>query len=236
MDGIEKAIEDSSGYIYTLSYRLTGTHDDARDLMQETFLRAFQKWGQVKDADNPLPWLRKICVNIFIDAARSRKKKTAVVETDFPSEKHEIVHDDHTPELAVVIDEEARIIQSQCFTILSTALCRYQRIAFVLIDVFRMDIAEVSRITGKSVPATKSLLFRARTKMNRFLVNSCGLVSGENVCSCSAWKKFSHDVERKRNMLKTLLGGAASEGVIDGGSRNALAILYRTLPYLKPPE
>jgi RNA polymerase sigma factor (sigma-70 family) len=232
-----QTVKDTSRYIYSLSYRLTGSSHEASDLMQETYLKAFQKWKSVHNTDNPLPWLRKICVNIFIDGDRKSKAGWAIKETEFPSDSHDFVSTALSPEEELVYNEEIQAIKSQCYTILSSSLNMHQKISFVLIDLFQLDIGEVSRLIDKSRAATKSLLYRAREKMGRFLGPFCGLVSSENACRCKSWVDLSHDIQKRRDMLKSILKSRPGADAGKPEIRQKVHSLCKALPYLNyPPQ
>ena len=230
----ESVVMNSSRYIYSLSYRLTGSSDDAKDLMQETYLKAFQKWDTVKNKNNAIPWLRKICLNAFIDTTRKSYSKQKMNEIVFPSNDHDIISNSPSPEQELLASEEVQKIKSQCYTILSTSLNMYQRISFVLVDIFQMNIREVSRMIHKSVASTKSLLYRARKRMTATLGATCSLVDIENYCRCESWKAFSHDIKKRRAYLHEILQHSKNNDCGNKGSRVKLHELFRTLPYLLP--
>ena len=229
------AVKETSSYLYTLSYRLTGSSDEAQDLMQETYIHAHDKWHQLKNIENPAPWLRKICLNIFIQRNRKKESRYRMKETAFPVEDHNIISGTLTPEEECLYNHEAQKIQSQCYSILTSSLCIYQRIVFVLVDIFEIDIDEVSEIIIKSKPAAKSLLNRARNKMNKHLASICSLANSENICKCSSWISFAHDIDTRRAHLKEIIKNRKKDYDKETTNNN-LAFLYKTLPYLNPPR
>lgn len=60
--------------IHSYIYRLLGSHDDADDLMQEVFMRAYAAWNDLYDKDNLSSWLYRIATNLCIDLLRRRKR------------------------------------------------------------------------------------------------------------------------------------------------------------------
>lgn len=60
--------------IHTYVYRLLGNQEDADDLTQEVFMRAFVSWGDLYDRDNLSPWLYRIATNLCVDLLRRRKR------------------------------------------------------------------------------------------------------------------------------------------------------------------
>src|SRR5207302_8488601 len=64
--------------VYNLIYRMIGNADDAGDLVQETFLRAYGSLSSFRQDASFLTWLYKIASNLCIDRMRSRKSKGAL--------------------------------------------------------------------------------------------------------------------------------------------------------------
>lgn len=58
--------------LYQTAYRLTGNQADAEDLVQELFLRLFQKYDHWKDLENPRPWFLRTLYNLHIDLYRKK--------------------------------------------------------------------------------------------------------------------------------------------------------------------
>jgi RNA polymerase sigma-70 factor (ECF subfamily) len=60
--------------IHTYVYRLLGSQEDADDLTQEVFMRAFVSWNDLYDHNNLSPWLYRIATNLCVDLLRRRKR------------------------------------------------------------------------------------------------------------------------------------------------------------------
>lgn len=60
--------------IHTYVYRLLGSQEDADDVTQEVFIRAFVSWKDLYDHDNLSPWLYRIATNLCVDLLRRRKR------------------------------------------------------------------------------------------------------------------------------------------------------------------
>ncbi len=60
--------------IHSYVYRLLGSQDDADDLTQEVFMRAYVAWNDLYDRDNLSPWLYRIATNLCVDQLRRRKR------------------------------------------------------------------------------------------------------------------------------------------------------------------
>ena len=65
-------VDRHSRAVYRLAYRMTGTPQDAEDVVQETFLKAYRQLGRFESRANFGTWLHRIAVNCAIDLIRSR--------------------------------------------------------------------------------------------------------------------------------------------------------------------
>lgn len=77
-----RLVEMHFGGIYGLLFRLVGSPEDAEDLSQEVFVRAWKSLGSLADGDAMRPWLTRIAVNLFYDHLRKRGRGLRVVELD----------------------------------------------------------------------------------------------------------------------------------------------------------
>src|SRR5947199_6063130 len=66
-------VERHSRALFRLAYRMTGNQEDAEDLVQETFLRAYKQIGKFDGRSAFTTWLYRICANCSLDLSRSRK-------------------------------------------------------------------------------------------------------------------------------------------------------------------
>ena len=82
-DAFRVLVERHSGTIFRLAYRLTGNHHDAEEIVQEAFLRAYQKLGQFAAEANFATWVYRIAANYTID--RKRQMKTEETRRVTPS-------------------------------------------------------------------------------------------------------------------------------------------------------
>src|SRR5262252_9408792 len=70
-------VERHSSYVYRLAYRMTGNKEDAEEVVQEAFLRAYQKLQQFAGNANFGTWVYRIAANYAIDRMRQRKSEDA---------------------------------------------------------------------------------------------------------------------------------------------------------------
>jgi RNA polymerase sigma-70 factor (ECF subfamily) len=143
--------------VMNVAARLLGTRDDARDVAQEVFLRAF-KYLHRLDVQKPVePWLVRITVNVCRDAGRSRQRRRNTfvdVETPDPIDRS--------------ADPYAGLVRKQERVILQRALdClpEKERLAIVLRDVEGFSTAEVAAILQSSETTVRSQISRARLRL-----------------------------------------------------------------------
>src|SRR2546427_8750380 len=76
-DAFRALVERHSQNVFRLAYRMTGNRHDAEEVVQEAFLRAYQKLGQFASRANFGTWVYRIAANYAIDRMRQRRKEEA---------------------------------------------------------------------------------------------------------------------------------------------------------------
>jgi RNA polymerase sigma-70 factor (ECF subfamily) len=158
---------DHERFLWSLSYRLTGSAADADDIVQETFLRAMER--PPADTTEPWrPWLVRVAVNLGRDALRRRRK--SYVGPWLPSP----VEIDEPPswEIAGEGGTEGRydLLESASFAFLLAieALTPQQRAVLLLRDVFDYSVQETAAALGLSEPNVKTTHHRARRALGGY--------------------------------------------------------------------
>src|SRR6202165_3257030 len=80
-DAFRVLVERHSHNVFRLAYRMTGNQHDAEEVVQEAFLRAYQKLGQFASRANFGTWVYRIAANYAIDRMRQRQKEEARRQT-----------------------------------------------------------------------------------------------------------------------------------------------------------
>jgi RNA polymerase sigma-70 factor, ECF subfamily len=155
-------VERHSRAVYRLAHRMTGSPQDAEDVVQETFLRAYRQLSRFESRANFGTWLHRIAVNCSIDLIRSRKHQES--GHDAPDlEQFEAVADDRvdpSPERLMLSTE----VQERVGAAMAS-LSHMERAAFVLRHFEGQSIDEISRALGLKANAAKHSVFRAVRKM-----------------------------------------------------------------------
>jgi RNA polymerase sigma-70 factor (ECF subfamily) len=157
-------VERHSRAVYRLAYRMTGSPQDAEDVVQETFLRAYRQLGRFESRANFGTWLHRIAVNCSIDLIRSRPHREA--GHDVPDLEH--FGATVEPGDATRVSPERLMLSTEVQERISSAmsgLSAMERAAFSLRHFEGRSIEEISQSLGLKTNATKHSIFRAVRKM-----------------------------------------------------------------------
>jgi RNA polymerase sigma-70 factor, ECF subfamily len=156
--------------IYQIAYRIVENAQDAEDVLQETFLKAFENLQRFRGESSFYTWTVQIAVNAALQRVnRRRKRPTVSLDNDRDEDENffppsEIVAWEENPE-QLYAKKEAQVILDQAIA----ALPVIYRAVFLLKDVENLPMDEVARSLGISVPAAKSRLIRARLELRESL-------------------------------------------------------------------
>jgi len=167
----EKLVERTQRQAYNIAYRMTGNRDDAEDLTQEAYLRAYRSFGTY---NRQLPfesWFFRILSNLFIDLMRRRpKQKPLSLDQPVGDEESEdnlwlqIPDEGANPErnlMDQVVDERIQTAVN--------ALPDAFRMAVLLCDVEGKSYEEIAQIMGSSIGTVRSRIHRGRTLLRRLM-------------------------------------------------------------------
>ena len=172
----ETLVSERSGEIYGLLYRLTENVEEARDLTQETFLRAFQSIDHFRGESDLRTWIYRIAINQARNRWRwwRRRRRDATVSIDAPEAagrlglvatlKSTTAKD---PEQDTLANERERALKKALGT-----LKRVYREAVILRDIEGFAYEEIATALDISVGTVKSRLARGRQELRRKLEGS----------------------------------------------------------------
>jgi RNA polymerase sigma-70 factor (ECF subfamily) len=142
--------------LYSLCYRMSGSHENAEDLMQEIFIILVKRIKSYRGDAKFSTWLHRVGVNACIDYLRKNKFQHVEINENAP-----YVQDTSSAK---------RLEQSHGIKKALIALPAGYRAVIVLHDIQGYKHAEIAKMRGTSEGAVKSQLFKARRKM-RLLLN-----------------------------------------------------------------
>ena len=146
---------------------MTGNQQDAEDVVQESFLRAYRQLGKFDDRASFGTWLYRIVANCSLDLVRARKRRSehlAPAEDAAEDPVANLPAHDPTPERSALSGELRERVEEAMKELSET-----ERAAFVLRHYEGMRIEEVSRILECQPGAAKHSVFRAVQKLRRAL-------------------------------------------------------------------
>jgi RNA polymerase sigma-70 factor (ECF subfamily) len=161
-DAFRALMERHGRAVYRLAHRMTGSPQDAEDVVQETFLRAYRQLGRFESRANFSTWLHRIAVNCSIDLIRSRRHQETGHEASDLEHFEAVAEDriDHSPERLMLSTEVQERVSSAM-----AGLSAMERAAFVLRHFEGQSIEDISRSLGLKTNAAKHSIFRAVRKM-----------------------------------------------------------------------
>jgi RNA polymerase sigma-70 factor (ECF subfamily) len=159
--------------IYRLARRMTETDEDAEDVLQEAFIKAFRSLSTFKGKSKFSTWLYRITVNLAL--MKLRRKKLDSVSIDEPVTTKEGSIQREIEDTAV--DPLERLIEMESRDVLDVGIADLppgHRAVFVLRHVEGLSTEETAKILKISVPAAKSRLHRARIVLRAKLLHHMG--------------------------------------------------------------
>jgi len=157
----EEALE-LSDQVYRVARHLAGSREDAEELMQETYLRAFRSWQSFTAGTNLRAWLLRILTNLNIDRGRRRQRAPQTTSLD---EKGDYYLYDKLEEAEGKPLDEERVIERLSQDSIVDALSQVPhdfRDVLVLVDIGDFSYADTAQILDIPVGTVMSRLHRAR--------------------------------------------------------------------------
>jgi RNA polymerase sigma-70 factor (ECF subfamily) len=155
--------------IYSTIYHMTASHEDAADLAQETFIKAFQALKTYKGDASFYTWIYRIAVNKTINFLKTRRNKTqlSLNDLDFNAENDPglvALVSDKTPRRELGLAELQEKLNAAMMKLSSV-----HRLAVTLHDVQGLPHEEIARIMDCNVGTVRSRLFYARQQLQAYL-------------------------------------------------------------------
>jgi RNA polymerase sigma factor (sigma-70 family) len=155
--------------IYATVYHMTSNHEDANDLAQEAFIKAFQAIKSFKGGSSFYTWVYRIAVNKTINFLKQRKNRAqmSLNDLDFNAE--------HDPDLVALISDktprrEAALAELQeKLNAAMQKLSEHHRLVVTLHDVQGLSHEEIAEIMECNIGTVRSRLFYARQQLQAYL-------------------------------------------------------------------
>jgi RNA polymerase sigma-70 factor (ECF subfamily) len=155
--------------IYATVYHMTSNHEDANDLTQETFIKAFRALKSFKGDSSFYTWIYRIAVNKTINFLKQRKNRVqmSLNDMDFNAE--------NDPDLVALVSEKTPrrdLNLSELSEKLNGALLKlseHHRMVVTLHDIQGLSHEEIGKIMDCNVGTVRSRLFYARQQLQAHL-------------------------------------------------------------------
>ncbi|MBN2413563.1 RNA polymerase sigma factor [candidate division KSB1 bacterium] len=163
-------IEMYGNHVMQTAYSMVGNLQDAQDIYQETFMRAFDKISTFRLQSSFKTWLTRIVINLSINLRRKKKIVQFVSIFDTDEENKEVVHNfmadfSHSPEKNLTSQELKQQI-ARSLNLLSAK----ERAVFILKQYQDYRIREIAVILNCAEGTVKNYLFRATKKIQKYLM------------------------------------------------------------------
>ena len=168
VNAFEDIVREYEKNVYNIALRMTGDREDALDVSQEAFLKAYHALGNFRGESKFSVWLYRIVSNACLDFLRERKRRAevslSVVDDEDESAEVEIRDDSLSPETLLERKLTREAVQRGLLS-----LPEDQRKILLLREIQGFSYEEIGRVLSLESGTVKSRIFRARRKLCEFL-------------------------------------------------------------------
>lgn len=161
-DLFRQVVDSNSGMIFSVLYRMTGSREDAEDLAQETFVKAYFSLGKFRGDSSISTWLYSIAYRLAVSSLR--KKRLTVTREKFT--------DEELRQSSLLLesgdDTEMKELHEKQYEALEKAIAELEpQDRFLIAAFYEQDrsIADLAGITGLSPANVKVKLYRCRNRL-----------------------------------------------------------------------
>lgn len=162
----EQLVERHQALVAGTVARMLGNNSEVEDIAQQVFVRVWKSASRYVPRAKFTTWLLKITRNLVFNELRRRKRHITVALSSEPGAEETPLRDEQgqTPDDALLESELKGAIESAI-----QALPETQRMAVILRRYEELTYEDIAEVLDQTVPAVKSLLFRARTQLRERL-------------------------------------------------------------------
>jgi RNA polymerase sigma-70 factor (ECF subfamily) len=157
-------VERHRRHVYQLCYRFVGNHEDASDLAQDVFVRAFRSLRTFKGQASLGTWLYRIAVNVSLNKVSARTPRIVSVEALVSADDRRTASSAESPSDAVLRGERAGQVRAAI-----ARLPKKQRATLILRVYHDLPHEQIAGILGSSVGAVKANFFHALNNLKKLL-------------------------------------------------------------------
>jgi RNA polymerase sigma-70 factor (ECF subfamily) len=156
--------------LFNFALRTTGNKDDANDLLQETFMKAFRFWDKYEKGTNIRAWLFRIMKNSYINRYRKETREPGMVDYEDVENFYDSIRDDSTDSN----DLQKRMYSNMLSDEVTAALQSLPedfRTVVILCDIEQLTYEEISDFLNCPIGTVRSRLHRGRKMLEEKLYN-----------------------------------------------------------------
>ena len=170
-EAFARLVDQTSGHIYRVALQILSNEQDAEDVLQETYIKAFRALANFEGRSTLTTWLYRIAVNEALMALRKRRPQVFSMEEGGPAGE-----EDGEMESMEILDwccmPEGELLSGETRHFLDRAVRQLpanQRVVFVMRDLEGLSIQETAAGLGISENNVKTRLLRARLRLRQEL-------------------------------------------------------------------
>lgn len=161
-------VDENADRLFRIAYRMTGNRDDADDVVQETFLKAYRNHASFVPGGSETVWLNRIVSNCSIDLIRRRKHRRTE-DLERTEEYAPAVSSEPAPDRNAMDGEIRKRVEAEL-----VHLSDKERTAFVLRHFDGRSIREIAETMEAPIGSVKNNIFRAVRKLRAALRPALG--------------------------------------------------------------
>lgn len=158
-----RLMEVTVGPVLMTATRIVGRHEDAEDIVQDAYLKLWEKRSTIKSDGSIYGLIRRMVVNGCYDRLRKEKRRANYTAAELGKSLEGILSDE-AADTELEENEFKEILMA-----VTSRLSPRQKVIFVLSEIEDMSNDEICSATGLSATVVKSNLYHARQKVHRFL-------------------------------------------------------------------
>jgi len=154
--------------LYNFALRTTGDKDDAQDLLQETFMKAFRFWDKYEKGTNIRAWLFRIMKNSYINRYRKETREPGMVDYDDVENFYDSIRDDSTDSNDLQKKMYSNMLSDEVTEALQS-LPEDFRTVVILCDIEGLAYDEIAEFLNCPIGTVRSRLHRGRKMLQEML-------------------------------------------------------------------
>ena len=170
VNAFEKLVTEYEKAVYAIALRMTGNAEDAQDMTQEAFIKAYNSLQSFRGDSKFSVWLYRIVSNVCLDFLRSKNRRPTVslsVEDDDGEDAQlDVADESQSPELLL----DRKLTRDSVRRGLDSLPPDYRQI-LLLREIQGLSYDEIAQALSLEVGTVKSRIFRARKRLCTFLID-----------------------------------------------------------------